>query len=275
MLDAILTATRSARASLTLYRGGLRRLRPTVLDTHTALRIEERERESDALRLLLKNDAERARLFADVRAGFDTTRRRAAAGARSEATKAAGEAIRAGRAFIAARRADVLLSMPRADENVSADGMLIRELLRLQLAASLSTAPAAQLAEQYARALARKAAPDLVIVEVIEHLTDTRAPLALTTADRAAAQRLREHVDGIRDLRVPLGVPDFDALAADLARLHQRADLLNVHAIDPAAHLSVREALDAERLAMTAAGEADDAEDQQALRELTAGRARR
>ncbi|MCC7241205.1 MAG: hypothetical protein IT180_04715 [Acidobacteria bacterium] len=274
-LDSLIAVTRTARAALAAYRGGLRRLRPVTLDQHADEALAQQAADVPGLRLLLRNPQERIKARAEVRNDLARPRARAAAGQRSMASKAVAEAVAAGRAFIAEHRADVEATMPTAYHGVTADGMIALELYRLQLVAALRAAPAAELLGTYRRALNGKRAADAVACEVVERLAETRQPLAVSATDRAAAKALREHIDGVRDLRVPSNVPDVEALAADLVRLHERAELLAVHPADPAQYPDVAEALAAEAAAMVEAGSADDAEDQAALRELMAGGARR
>lgn len=274
-LDAIVALARTARAALTVYRGSLRRLRPVTLDRDADTALAQQTADVPGLRLLLRNPQEKIKARAEVRNELQRPRARAAAGQRSIASKAVAEAVAAGRAFIAERRADVELTMPTAFHGVTADGMIQLEAYRLALVAALRTAPAAELLASYRRALNGKRAADAVAAEVIERLADTRQPLAVDTNDRAAAKALREHVEGVRELRVPSNVPDVEALAADLSRLHERAELLTIHPADPAQYPDVAEALAAEADAMAEAGAADDATDQAALRELMAGGARR
>ena len=106
------------------------------------------------------------------------------------------------RAFIAQCRADrcPALDADGAELRPPADGMIGRKLYRVQLTSAFSQAPAAVLRAAYERALDRKAAPDVVALEVIEHLADTRQSLAVTIEDCPAAQALRELVEAARDL---------------------------------------------------------------------------
>ena len=273
LLDHLTAKHHAAEADTRRLRGELRRNRPATLDLDASAHLADLEGGSEALaRHHRRAPTERAAMLGEIVGELTAVRRRAAQGALFKAVRSVTEVTTEVRAFTAQCRADVLRSMPMALHYVDANGMITLELYRVQLTSALSQAPAAVLRATYERALDRKAAPDVVALEVIEQLADTRQPLAVTIEDRPAAQQLRELVEAARDLRVPAGVPDAEALAADLARLQQRAAAVEIQPLDPDQHPDVRAALDAEAEAMEQAGEADDATDQAALREqLAAG----
>lgn len=271
MLDALVTTYHAALADARSLRGALRLNRPTVLDREAAAHLADLEAANEGLaRLHRRAPGERAAMLAEITSEVTAVRRRAAQGALHRAVRSVGDVVARVRTFTAACRADVGRSMPLALNYITSDGMVNLELFRLQLAATLRDASAAELMAMYAKAFERKAAPDVVTLEVIEHLTDTRQPLAVSTEDRQSAKALRELVDGARDLRVPSELPDVEHLAAELSRLNQRADLLRITPANPDQSPDVRAALEAEADAMSEAGAADDATDQAQLRELLA-----
>ena len=275
LLDHLTAKHHAAEADTRRLRGELRRNRPATLDLDASAHLADLEGGSEALaRHHRRAPTERAAMLGEIVGELTAVRRRAAQGALFKAVRSVTEVTTEVRAFTAQCRADVLRSMPMALHYVDANGMITLELYRVQLTSALSQAPAAVLRATYERALDRKAAPDVVALEVIEQLADTRQPLAVTIEDRPAAQQLRELVEaapgsararrgarcrgpGRRPGPPPSSAPPpsrFDPLRPAIK------------------HPDVRAALDAEAEAMEQAGEADDATDQAALREqLAAG----
>ena len=91
-------------------------------------------------------------------------------------------------------------------------------------------------------------------------------PLAGDDSERAASRELREFVDAVQDLRLPIDLPDFAGLAAEADRLDARADALQFGPLDPDTQPAARQAYADLFHAMTAAGAASDGEDHALLR---------
>jgi hypothetical protein len=253
----------TATATLRTYRGALRLLRPHVIERDSVAAFDRIVTDNPLVRRFPQR--ERDRMAGEERATIENNRRAAGAVARRRAYDVRAIITRSRDAVARARR-DVTLSMPDALDHVSADGMIALALLRLQLQAVLREASAPELHATYQAALERKDARGLVEAEIIEGLASSGAALAREDSERAASARLREYVAGVQDLRVPLDLPDVDALEADLNRLEARADALQLQPLNPEQHPAARQAFDELHDAMTVAGEKDDAEDQAALR---------
>jgi hypothetical protein len=243
----------SATAALRAYRGALRLLRPIALDRDTAVHVEGLTSGNEGLRRLMRSPAEKTRLFSEVRGEAEAARRLAAGVARLNANESRATVAK-GREMIAAARRNVLLSLPEALNNVTADGMIALALLELQMEAMLTAANQAKRQAVYEAALQRKDPRAFVEVSIIERLDGNGKPL-------------RELIEGVQELRVPHDLPDLDALERELSTLDSRADLLHVGAIDPEQHQDAADAHAQLLDAMTVAGTASDRDDQAALRE--------
>jgi hypothetical protein len=254
------------RATLTEYRGGLRRLRPFVLDRDAKRRFETLKSHSEAVRRLR---SEHERIAAEIRAEENTLRRHATSAARHRANDVR-EFVNEARDQIANARRDVSTSFPDALNGVTADGMINLAALRVQTTQLLSNAGMATLLATYKRAIGRNSDPGAYVeAEVIEDLVLSGAAISTNDADRVAAKELRELVTDVQDLRLPSDVPDLDDLLADLDRLESRADAIGVQ---PLADDITTAAYDKEREAMGKAGEASDADDQADVIAEIAGR---
>lgn len=253
-------AYRTITASLVTFRGGLRRLRPVTLDWDAADRLAALKADNEAIRRLPTTEQQRIEL--DIRREHEAQRRGAASHARHQ-VRAARELVKEGEAFIARTRRDTALSFPDATEGLSADGLVNLALLRVHLAQHLRQASAAQLFATYQAAHQRRDARGLVEAELVEELVTSGQPLAAGEADLPILRELREYVDGIQELRVPLDLPNFAALLDEADRLDARAEALQLH---PTNEAEGRRAFEAEHALMTAAGQASDADDQAALR---------
>jgi hypothetical protein len=92
-------------------------------------------------------------------------------------------------------------------------------------------------------------------------MLDSGALLAATDADLPTLKKLRELVAACQELRVPMDLPDFEGLAADVSRLQARASAAQIAAINPeqdheaSAYYAAQEA---ELLEVGAASDRDD-----------------
>ena len=255
---------RAAVATQRPYRGVLRMLRPRALDRHAAGEYAANEVANPLMRRFPR--AEQTRIRAEIRSEMEAIRRAAAAVARFHARTVRAVVTR-GRDAIARARRDVGLSMPAALDHVDANGMIMLALLRTQLLPMLREAGPAELLAVYQSALERKDARGFVEAEIIEGLIATGERRARDEGEVSIVKQLCEIVMAVADLRVPLDVPDFAALAADADRLDARADALQIIPLDPEANLSAAQAYAHLLADMTAAGAASDEDDHKALRD--------
>ena len=169
---------------------------------------------------------------------------------------------------IAQAQRNTAASLPKALDGVSGDGLIALAQLRVMIYPMLAQAEASSLLRAYSEGLTRGDARGLVEAQIIEELVTSGAPLAKSLEDTASSKALRDHVEGVMELRTPT-LPDFDLLASEYARLEARATVLDVGSVDPERDEQAASVYDRERDAIQAAGAATDADDQAAL----AGRA--
>jgi len=243
-------------------RGSLRRLRSHVIDADISAHVEALSNGNEALRRLLQNKTERARVFGDVGREF-TQARRAAAGIAVHALRSVTDYVAACRDWVENTRRDVSLSFEDAFLNLSADGLVMLGVYKLHRTAMMSVMSVGELSRTYTDALRNHSATSAVDAELIEALLDRNAVTATSEKEIATLRELRQTIDTVRETRLPVDLPDVDTLEADVRRLHQRADLLQVIAVDPA-HPSAAEMLaayQAQESDLIAAGQPSDRDD--------------
>ena len=213
-----------------IARGAIRRLRPHVLDSDARAHVEQLKENSEPFRRMGKREHDRVR--DEVQREQSTARRRAASVALHH-LRAAEQHVNDWRRWVQASRRDVSLSMPAALAHVSADGMISLALLRERRRSAVLTMTADQMLACYERACATKDAPAFVDAQLIEDVVQNGTGLALDAEDLPTLRKLREYISGIQDLRVPTDLPDYEALAADIESLHERADALQISPLPP------------------------------------------
>jgi hypothetical protein len=260
MFKDLIARYHSYRATLDRYRGALRRLRPATLDRDADRRFDTLTAHSEAL---LRLPTEHDRIRQEIRDEEEMGRRLAAAVARYEAY-GVRRFVNEAREAIERTRRHTALSFPDALDGVDANGMIMLAVLRAQLQPLMSSMDAATLLNVYQAALQRKDARGLAEAEIIESLARSGAPLSKSDADLPIVRQLRQHVEDIADLRLPLDLPDFEKLLTDVDRLDSRADVISLL---PLTSDEAKTAYETQLEAMTTAGKQNDAQDQAALRE--------
>jgi hypothetical protein len=248
-----------------IARGAVRQLRQHTIDTDVATELETRRAESPALALLLRHPEERARLVRQVQ-GDVVTARRHAAGVAIHPLRSVVAWVEDWRTLILNYRRDPARSpaFARAYDHVDANGMIGLAIYKLQRQAMLAQAPVSEWRIAYMEAFARADAVGLTDAAIIERLA--RGPVTLKDeSDRGTLTHLRELISWSEDERVPDDVPDFEAVAADVDRLLQRAAAAQVTVIDPEHHEDAAAAYRAQESTLLEAGATSDRDDLQAL----------
>jgi len=251
--------------TLHLTRGALRLLRPHQLDADVAAHVAGLAASNPAMAHVLRSPVEKARITADVRHTLAATRR-TAAGVGTFRLREVDQHVADWRSLEHEYRHDVTRSpkFSKALDHVTPDGMIALASYRVAQADRLAKASPATLKAAYAHAFARGDASGLVDAELIEQLAESPG-LAKSTADREILKGLRDFISWSQDERVPADLPDFDGLAADVARLRERSAVLNLGPIDPARDTTARQAFDQLADDLLKAGAASDRDDLQAV----------
>lgn len=250
--DAFTSRTQNVR----IGRGAFRRLRPYVIDADARAHVEGLKANNEAFRRLPK--AEHDRIYEEVHREYTTTRRRAASVALHH-VRAAEQHLRDWERWVKSISRDVTRSFPEALRGVSPDGAIMLALLRDQRRAAITRMSAQQLQDTYDRAFATKDAAALVDLEILEDVV-LSGTLAIDAADLPVVRQLREQIEGIQDLRVPMHLPDITGLAAEISSLHQRSAAAQIEPIDPSYDPSALAAYQAEESHLLEVGTPTDRE---------------
>lgn len=251
-------------------RGGLRKMRPHVLTRDTDQQRDALVASNPALDHMLRNPVEHRRVTSEILADV-RNRRQSAAGIALYPLPEVSRCVSEWRAWVQETRRDVSVSLPDALNGITPDGTVLLSLLRVQLMPSVATMSAAQLLTMYQAAFRRRDPRATLEMELIEQrLAD--GGVATTDDDRQAAKTLRDYVDGVQGLRVPIDLPDFEALDEEASRLQERARVLGISPINPD-HQPTAAALYRELEAeLLDAGRASDRDDLAAVHEELAAR---
>lgn len=223
-LTQIGALTRTVASAARRLSWNLARTTPDAITRTVAARQQRLMAESEAYR---RNRSEHAHVTAEIRAEEVAARSLSASAARFRLEPHVRALDQLYASFVATCRADTGLSFQHALDHVDANGMLVAALLREQLRPAIEAADAAGLLDRYTRALASQDAAGLIVAELIE-ARSARGGLATTTEHLPIVARLRDVIDGVMELRVPIeelaDVPQTIAFGrkavsmADLAR---------------------------------------------------------
>ena len=200
----------SATTALVRFRGALRGQRPVTLDAGTKAHLDELTRQNEGLLRLVKRPSELAKFFEEIRAEKVADGLIVIAVCRHLARQIPA-LVDEFRQAVSRIRRDTSLTFPGVLDRAGDEAT--RELLRLGIYDRLSRATPAQLFSTYLDALNRRdSLRAFYEAEGIESLADGGALVPATEADLPVLKALRDHVEGVQDLRVPLDLPDFDGL---------------------------------------------------------------
>lgn len=248
-----------------IARGALRRARPHVLDHDVQIHMDSlTNSDNEPVRRLLKNRSERAKMAADIRA--ETTRaRQLAAGVALYPLRAAEQHIAECRAWVQARRRDVSVAFPNALDHVDANGMLMFHMLKETVRPIIDHASPLTLLRTY-QTLKTDDARSRIDAELIEARIE-RGGLARTPEEIPIVKELTELVRELQDWRVPLDLPDYEELAADISRLRARATAAQIGVINPDQDSAAAAAYREQEAELLGAGALSDVDDLKAVQQ--------
>lgn len=191
---------------------------------------------------------EHDRVLRQIVAEESAARRQTAAVARFHLEPHVAELDRLYHEFVESCHRDTAADFPDALDRLDPAGMLMFELLKETLRPAFETASADDLLQRYEGALQTKTARGLIEAQLIEARVE-RGGLAKTEDQLPAAKRLRDFIDGVQELRVPMeqisDVPDTVAFAQNQIR---NADLVQIRPLnaDQPANAAIKAAFESE-----------------------------
>jgi hypothetical protein len=134
---------------------------------------------------------------------------------------------------IEATRHDVGLTWPDSYDRLDNAGMVNVGVYRELRRSTINEAGPAELLDTYERAIEeRHLATSRIDAELIEARLDRRGGIAQVEPDVPVVKRLRERVDGLRELRVDAGLEDMKASIEAAKKAISRAKLINISPVD-------------------------------------------
>ena len=249
-----------------IARGALRKLRPHVIDRDVKLHVDGLAAGNEGVARLLKDQIAGARMTKDIHHETLAARSRAA-GVGLYLLRDVQRHVNDWREWVQATKRDVRQVFRGALDSVTADGMIALATLTELRRPTLQHMAVTDLRRVYIAALPqRDSAPAMVDAGIIEDMIDT-ASWATEPKDLTTLRELRELVRDFQDLRVPTDLPDFEALQADVDRLHTRASVAQVMVINPEHDHEASAYYKAQEAELLAAGTASDRDDIEAVRQ--------
>lgn len=211
------------------FRGILRQLRPHVITRDADRQREDLSASNAAFAHMLRSQVERDRVTKDILNQI-LTKRRPAAGVALFQLRAVDTHVAAWRSWVHDTKRDIAVDFPLV--GVTPDGMIAYEDFKLRLDQALAPKSGAELFVIAQAGWQRHDVKGRAEHEIIQARIDAGA-IATSGDDLSHAKQLREYMEALGELRVPMDLPDYESLAQEASRLRERANLLQIGPINP------------------------------------------